>query len=186
MKKVMLILVLLAVCGCVVADEPETKTEIVAGQVWKNIFSGNEHEILEVGEKYVVYCYANGTYKSPDAKTKESFYECYEFARGVSIVIEDIANSCVVDMRDITFSCASEDSAISYFVTTEPQKPYLYKNLNNDHWMCSKHGDLEPDSMIVTFAATLTSIEDITYCSECFWEVCNQVLGEHIIGIKEQ
>jgi len=68
----------------------------------------------------------------------------------------------------------------------EPKKPYLHKNPNNDHWVCSKHGDLEPDSPWVCLDMTTVTFGDsaIAYCHKCFWEQVNIILGQYITGAK--
>ena len=52
-----------------------TEQKIKTGQTWKRKFTGNEHIVLEVGSKYVVYGYKNGSCKIPDTQTRERFLE---------------------------------------------------------------------------------------------------------------
>ncbi len=76
------------------------------------------------------------------------------------------------------------------FWTTPPKKPqlpYLHKNPNNDHWICSKHGDLEPDKQpgILHFSmATVILFDGPLYCYECVKEIVNKLLGQHIKGVE--
>ena len=98
MKKNVLIsvLCLLLIAGMTVANrscwstkEKENKVaspEIKAGQVWRCTFSGTEYEILEAGD-YISYCYAYGTYKSPDVKSKREFYEEFKFTQAINLTI---------------------------------------------------------------------------------------------------
>ena len=47
-----------------------------------------------------------------------------------------------------------------------PDKPYIYKDSNTGHWMCSKHGVLSKGQL---FSSVIT-INETTYCAECYCE----------------
>ena len=174
-KKVMLIVLLLVVCGgCFAADKPEIKV----GQVWKRTFNGSERTILEVGEKYVVFTYSNGTSNGPEADTKEEFRKDHELVP--QFTIADAIDWGITSNGNI-------------FVKDPPQakkKPYLHKNPTNDHWICSKHGDLDKDKggadiMVFFTTSTRATIHDMTYCYECYWETQIKLINQHIAGVKE-
>lgn len=93
MKKVMLILMLLAVCaGCSAADKPETKTEIKVGQVWKWGDYDLTKKVLEVGEKYIVWYYItdNGEI-TPKVETHDGFKREWELVEQVAVSDEATA-----------------------------------------------------------------------------------------------
>lgn len=73
-------------------------------------------------------------------------------------------------------------------IVGEPKNPYLYKNLENDHWICSKHGDLyeDKDELIVFLPCNLLTVNNTTYCYDCYWEVQVKLLNQHITGVKEK
>ncbi len=199
MKKVILILMLVALCcSCVTASKPKTKTEIKVGQVWKWTFNGVEREVLEVGKKYVVFCYKEG-YKSPDVETREDFLENHKLVQDVKclegyIYIDDAGNMTDIDANVNPCgptATADYDSGVFTIVDLKPTKPYLHKNPNNDHWICSKHGDLMPDYKkdglvgLYYLSATVTVFDSPTYCMKCFQEIINTILNQHITGVKE-
>lgn len=155
----------------------ETKPEIVAGQVWKWKVTGTaEREILEVGEKYVVYKAKRGTQSSVGVEEKEYFLQEYEL---------------VEDMKPITVFLDAEDDGLIWITEAdppEPTKPYLHKNPNNDHWICSKHGDLEQDDGTLYFNIFVSVPGDdgyTTYCHKCYWGTQIKILNQHITGAKE-
>lgn len=182
MKRFMLIMCLAVCCGCAAAGgELETETEIKVGQVWKWTFNGAEREILEVGEKYVVFCYKEG-YKSPDVETHEDFLEDHKLTEDIEIDTSGVLWYTSTE----TFTIDNTTTDV-YFIESEPKKPYLHKNPNNDHWICSKHGDLDRDKgkMVVSFKITRVAVLDTTYCDACYWEVQVKFLNQHITGVKE-
>ncbi len=71
-------------------EPSKPKLEMKAGQIWRNMFSGNTYEIMEVGVKYIVYQSAEGSYKSPDTKTQKKFLEDYKLIKDVPEVTEGI------------------------------------------------------------------------------------------------
>lgn len=76
-------------------------------------------------------------------------------------------------------------------IAEEPKKPYLHKDSSNDHWICSKHGDLDKwkDGYVIisphTFDASRATIYDITYCHRCYWESQIKLINQYITGVKE-
>ena len=64
-----------------------------------------------------------------------------------------------------------------------PTKPYLHKNPNNDHWICSNHGDLRPNEWL---SENVIVFDDTTYCYICFYdEVVIKLINQHLTGVKE-
>lgn len=153
--------------------------EIVAGQTWKSCTSGDVHEVFEVGEKYVVYGYVGGGNKNyPSVTTISRFHDRYELVSDVEedeiqFIFSD--DGGIVLTSDIIFAVAPEKTG----------KPYLHKNPNNDHWVCSKHGDLEPNDWQVYFDITISFCGSDIYCYDCFSETMNNILNQHILGVKE-
>ena len=90
MKKILVLIVLLCCVGGSFAfswskkDEvakPEIK--IVDGQIWKKNFTGNTHKVMEVGEKYIVYKFAKGSYAGIDVKSREEFRAEFKLIKDV-------------------------------------------------------------------------------------------------------
>ncbi len=204
MKKVMLVLAVMLMAGSVYGGWfrkcDKDKQQIKVGQIWKRIFSGDSRKVLEVGEKYVVFGYLNGgDIDFPSVNTKEDFRDKYEL---VETAIEgQIRNGerCLefYDGSEWQKIEKEEPEKITITITNvdtgsppqEEQKPYLYKNPNNDHWICSKHGDLESNDFQFYFATriTISAIEGkgVTYCQKCYWETQVKLLDQYIIGVKE-
>ncbi len=165
-------------------EKPAEKPEIVAGQIWKDRYGGDERLVFDVSKKYVIYGYKNESdIDFPSIRTKEKFLKSYELIfTAVGVVILD---------AEYTVE-AVEETEHGYIYTIEkiPEKPYLHKNPNNDHWICSKHGDLMPDydkdsGFFFTGTATITYYGSDIYCYICFGETLNKVLSQHITGVKE-
>ncbi len=179
----------------------EIKTEIEVGQIWKWTCTGEEWEVLEVGEKFVVYTYAYGTWKTPDVKTKEDFLEDCELVAGITTVLSfNIASSDDVlvsndepiegQLRETTCDKCEVCYEIyngTKWVSLHSKKPYIHKNPNNGHWICSEHGDLDKDkdSFVVSFELTRATIYGTTYCHECYWDTQIKLVNQHITGVKE-
>lgn len=181
MKKVMLIL-MLGVCGVVHGSwfGSDVDPEIKVGQVWEYKANGDKREVLEVGDKYVIYGYTNGGDKSfPSVKTREGFLEYYK-------LVEDVLP--VAGVVEVVWGTAVSNEDLIFIVGNDPEakKPYLHRNPNNDHWICSKHGDLEPNDLLIYYATTITYYGGDIYCYKCFGETLNKVLNQHITGVKEK
>ncbi len=195
MKKLMLILMLVVWYSTANAawfgdeDKQEPKVslcqpkepEIVAGQIWEYKAHGDKREVFEVGEKYIIYGYTNGGDRDyPSIKTREKFLKYFKL---IEDLIDITSGSIAVDIIDgITFWNTTAQ------ISKEPIKPYLHKNPNNDHWICSKHGDLESGTIwTISVVATTISFGDDQpkYCYQCAIEVINQTLNQHITGVKE-
>lgn len=156
--------------------QPETKPEIKVGQVWEQKFNPPDDrvDVLEVGEKYVVYDYEGGI--RPAVREKESFREYYKLVEQVVTLVEGTTSVIW------TFSVDGLDPPQA------KKKPYLHKNPNNDHWICSKHGDLDKDKVEDTLTfwyTTRATMLDTTYCHECYWETQIKLINQHITGVKE-
>ncbi len=153
MKKIIVIVLLLSVWAITVhgswwnkeTEPPEPKTEIEAGQIWRKKFTGNTHKVLEVGEKYVVYQWAEGTCFLPDAKVREKFLEEFVLvAEPVGIELTIVAETSVQQNKlnlsdtsapivkiDLTKTSAWEEEISNglIFITTEdPNDPAICKH----------------------------------------------------------
>lgn len=183
MKKVMLILMVLGVfAGCTIADKPETKTEIKVGQVWKWGDYDLSKKVLEVGEKYVVWHYIkdNGEI-APKVETHGGFKREWKLVEQVSAVIID-ENGVTGDAGGLTWYY----NEIKKETPQSKKKPHLHKNPNNDHWICSRHGDLDKDKgLAIVLWCSKIEINGMLYCHECYWEAQNKLLNQHITGVKE-
>lgn len=73
------------------------------------------------------------------------------------------------------------------FVHSPKEKPYFYQNPNNCRWICSKHGYISPehDEQAIVLETTFVAIDGIRYCSKCFYETINLLIGQHITGKRE-
>ena len=131
--------------------------------------------MFEVGEKYIVYGYEGGSDKSyPSVYPEKRFRKYFELVitckhkHSPSIKVEDCPNPEML------------------LIVHKNSKPYLYKNPNNDHWICSKHGDLDlKDDLIIVSNANLVIICGTTYCFECFWDAGKVLINEHITGVEK-
>jgi len=192
MKKAMLMLILLVVCsGCFAADKPET--EIKVGQVWKTKPGGDERKVFEVGEKYVVFGYKNDSDKDyPSIRTRKRFRRDYELVEQVGAMFTGNGDVWTFTVSSPEWSFASAGDIIAPDPPQTKRKPYLHKNPNNDHWICSKHGDLMPDYdkdsgfyVIGSPDITVSFYGGQTYCAECFTETFDILMNQHITGVKE-
>lgn len=181
MKKVIIMLILMFASVSQATwfseDEPEkVKPEIKVGQIWHDPRFGDKREILMVGETFIVYTYAEGSYDSPSIRSKDDWYKRFE-------LVEDVEeDDCII---------ISGDECV-FTMPEEPKKPYLHKNPNTDHWICSKHGDLMPDynkdSMFIylSYDSTITFYGSKIYCMKCFTETFDKIFGEHITGVDNE
>ncbi len=181
MKKVMLILmVVFLVSPCSAwwgGEKQEPKQTIQAGEVWQAKFGGDERLIFDVTDKYVIYGYKNkGDIDFPSITTKERFLERFELVKAVE---EYLSGSITITTKgELSYACE--------IITPKPEKPYLYNNPNNDHWICSKHGDLEPNSNTLYLAATVTFYSDTIYCYKCFGETFDKLFSEYMVGVENE
>lgn len=107
---------------------------------------------------------------------------CIAFAQMCFGGVGDANTADTVEMPDINwYGYGAEE--------IEHTKPYLHKD-PNDHWTCSKHGDLElrKRSDSISYPETIsisTSGKCTTYCEKCFWGTINDILNEHITGVEK-
>ena len=178
MKKVMLIVMLVVVCGgCFAADKPETKTEIKVGQVWGWAFlDGVQKNVLEVGEKYIVFHYVSEGDIILKAQTHDGFRRSYELLKQVAV--KGATLIWTFDTSDLIASGPPQAK----------KKPYIHKNPTNDHWICSKHGDLTAD-LGTWYIGYIAAVGDMKYCYECYMGVERDAIinrtNQHITGVKE-
>jgi len=109
MKKGLLVLtalIVLAVCACCPASE-NTDMQVLVGQVWENLFSGTEYEVVDLGKDHIIYQYHKGSYKSPNVKTKKDWLEDYKLIKDVDptvSILEFSLNDKTVNDKTVEFN----------------------------------------------------------------------------------
>ncbi|KKN59779.1 hypothetical protein LCGC14_0538690 [marine sediment metagenome] len=180
-------------CKKAILSETELKVEglIEVGQIWKRTLSGDSRRVLEVGQKYVVFGFVSGGDENyPSVETKTEFRKDYELVEPTeSELLVFIDSKTVYSDFTITADTGTHIKiivdSVDYVISQEPEKAYIHKNPNNDHWICSKHGDLESDDFLVSSYAAVICFEDISYCRKCLFEVSDGIISQYIIGIKQ-
>ena len=200
-----LILILLTLCG-LSCTEAVAQDNVEVGQVWKWDFNGCKVRVVQDGE-YIVHQFVEGALIL-DVDTKEDFLDRYTL---VCVPVE--AESEVVEFAPEEWTVVYEDDSIEVLVsvdeadsvhfTTEgveaeafyldasawellPEKPYIYKNPNNDHITCTVHGDLEPTAPAGEIAFdSIVYLVDITYCLDCYCDTQLKLVNQYITGIQE-
>ena len=194
MKKIIVLILLLSVWAITVhgswwnkeTELPEPKTEIKVGQIWRNTFHGNTYKVLEVGEKYVVYQWAEGSYKSPDAKVKESFFEDFVLVRDCEIPIVGIEpNTCEEEIED-SYMIDSNSGMIELDVNNpslfwvDANETFVFTN----SWpkptqRCPVHGiiDWQKES---NFTIDIGGERIVNVCLRCLSDLINKTLPQLI------
>lgn len=190
MKRVMLILmVVVCLAGCAVAGTVTKKVWLDINTGFESIEQFRKESKWNVGEVVEVEVTFN-------LETKQFTYEEFYGLLGFGKLPADANEITVVLGRENCGRCTSSPYlgchihdkppyTVEMQFAKEPTKPYLHKNPDNDHWICSKHGDLTGSTFTVSFYATAVTIREMTYCAECYWEVQTELINQHITGVKE-